>query len=329
MNQLKLLDMYKFYIICILGLMASCSNTPEKTEQLIELSSKPEGLELFAKGVISTDLYERDIAISKDGTEIIYTIGDYKQSLRSLVSLKKENGNWSKGELLSFTGSHNDIEPFISPTGDKLYFASDRPIDRSDQDKDYNIWYCNKINDEWSEPILMDTVINKEGDEYYPSVGKTGNMYFTSSRLNGIGSEDIFCSKYVNGVYQEAEVLDTNINTKTYEFNAFINPEEDILIFSSFGRPDGLGGGDLYVSRKDSLGNWLPSRNLAAPINSKNLDYCPFVDYPNNMFYFTSDRSDSINSPISSIEAFKQFSRRTSNGMGNIYRIALDEVSAK
>lgn len=318
--------MTRYAYFLILWFIYSCNVANKNKQDVIDLSSNINGLEIFAEGIISTDLYERDIAISKDGTEIIYSLGDYKQSLRCLVSLKKENGDWTKGKILPFSGGHNDIEPFISPSGDKLFFASDRPTSQSDQTNDYNIWYCDKQESRWSTPILMDTIINKEGDEYYPTVGNSGNLYFTSSRENGIGSEDIFCSKLIDGVYQKAYALDTNINTKTYEFNAYINPEETLLIFSSFGRPDGLGGGDLYISRKNSSGNWTPSIHLKAPINSKNLDYCPFIDFENNMFYFTSDRSDTLSNPIADISSFKQFSKRTSNGMGNIYRTSLNNI---
>jgi hypothetical protein len=38
------------------------------------------------------------------------------------------------------------------------------------------------------------------------------------------------------------------VNSKGYDFNAFIDPDENYIIFSSYKRPDDLGGGDLYYS---------------------------------------------------------------------------------
>ena len=122
-------------------------------------------------------------------------------------------------------------------------------------------------------------------------------------------------------------VLDTNINSAFFEFNAYIHPNENYLIFSSFGRPDGVGGGDLYISRKDANGNWTPAQNLKEPINTPSLDYCPFVDLSNNVFYFTSERSAPVSDRLTDIEAFTAFSNQVLNGLGNIYRVNLDELA--
>lgn len=286
----------------------------------INLDIKHERVSLFAPGFISTDLYERDTAISKDGNEIIYTVGDYKQNKRMLVRFNNVNDTWSGPEKLSFSGRYQDIEPFISPDGNKLYFASNRPIGQDSQRLDYNIWFASNYKGHWVNPEPLDSIINSVQDEFYPSLSRQGNLYFTSTRNNGIGLEDIFFSKYENGSFGVPMVLDSNINSKKYEFNAYVNPEEDLLIFSSFGRHDGLGGGDLYMSRKDSNGQWKPAVNLGAEINSDQLDYCPFVDWKNEVFYFTSNRIATENIEIEDVITLKAYSRIPENGFGNIYR---------
>ena len=63
------------------------------------MEESPENIELFGEDFISTKLYERDIAISQDGAEIIYTIGDYKQQKRFLAVTTKTNGKWSSPEI--------------------------------------------------------------------------------------------------------------------------------------------------------------------------------------------------------------------------------------
>ena len=298
----------------------------EKQLIQIDLNANSESPVVFADGFVSTDLYERDIAITTDGDEIIYTLGNYKQTLRSLVSIKKENGKWGRKQILPFSGQYNDIEPFFSVDGQALYFASTRPIDADTTRTDYNIWVSRRSGNTWQEPLPLDTLINSKKDEFYPAVSANGNLYFTATREDGIGREDLFYSKYENGNYQKAVVLDSTINTGVYEFNAYISPKEDLLVFSSFGRKDGMGGGDLYYSTKSENGNWKTAQNMGELVNSEKLDYCPFIDWPRAKFYFSSDRAKTEQTKINTVKEFIEKARKTENGMGNIYMVNLESL---
>ncbi|MEL7118017.1 MAG: exo-alpha-sialidase [Bacteroidota bacterium] len=309
---------YTHFICLILFLGSACQQSEYKLEDA------PQKAELFAEGFISTSLYERDFAMSPDQTEIIYTLGDYKQSQRCLVSIQLEGDSWKEPQVLPFSGVHQDIEPFFSPEGNRLYFASNRPINSYSESNDYNIWFVDRLNDKWSEPQALDTLINTPGNEFYPAVTSSGNIYFTATRKDGIGREDIFVSKFINGQYQRPVALDSAINTLNYEFNAYVSPEEDLIVFSSFGREDDLGGGDLYVSYKDYEGNWKKAKHMGLRINSEKLDYCPFVDLENNVLYFTSERIHENLERISSVKAMIDYANMVQNGLGNIFHIVFD-----
>lgn len=289
----------------------------------IDLTTKPDSVELFAEGIISTALYERDLAISPDGTELIYSLGDYKQNRRVLVHIRQKDGKWNRPDILNISGTYDDIEPFLAEDGQRLFFASNRPIDKGSDREDYNIWYSDRNGEAWGEPIALNEKINTENDEFYPSLSAYGNLYFTGTREDGIGREDIFVSKKVNGEYQAAEVLDTTINTAYFEFNAFVSPDENLLIFSSFGRADGYGGGDLYYSIRNEEGKWSKAKNMGEQVNSPYLDYCPFIDMERKNFYFTSERTGKAPESINSVEELKAFSNNVRNGMGNVYRVGI------
>lgn len=306
-------------VIAPLILLIQChSDNPDK----IDLNFHPKELEVFAPGMVSTNLYERDIAISTDGNEMIYTLGDFKQSRRCLVNIKKNGNKWGNREILGFSGEYSDIEPFFSADGNKLYFASNRPINADTNRTDYNIWVSERTSQGWSEPKSLPPGINSVRDEFFPSLGKNNNLYFTSERENGPGKEDIYLSRFVNGNYMEPVPLDTNVNSTTYEFNAYVNPEENLIIFSSYGRNDDMGGGDLYYSKKDHNGSWSPSVNMGPLINSENLDYCPFLDIPRGNFYFTSDRTETPSGRIKNVSEIDHLANGILNGMGNIYFVA-------
>lgn len=305
----------------ILLIIAGCQNPENNTSFPIDLTKARDSLTFFAPSFISTGLYERDLAISRDGNEIIFSRGDHKQTRRVLMSSVRTTSGWSDPVVLSFSGEHQDIEPFFSPSDDRIYFASDRPFSASHKKKNYNIWYSEKKGDHWGDPIALDTLINTEGDEYYPSLSANGNLYFTASRKEGIGREDIFYSPLQDGEYQQIICLDTLVNTPVYEFNAYVSPDEELLIFSSYGRKDGIGGGDLYYSTKDSSGNWTPSKNLGDEINSSNLDYCPFYLPDSETLFLTSDRTLPLSDSWTITKDIQEFADSPGNGYGDIYWI--------
>lgn len=310
-------------LLVFLTMLILCCIHPEKSEKVPLFTIEPAGdsLEVFAEGIISTHLNERDMAISPDGTEIFYSLFSYDNTVRVLIYLTKNDNKWTQPEIASFSGENFDIEPSFSPDGNRLYFASNRPLNSKDSTKDHNIWFVTKNDSGWTNPQSLDTIINTEAEEFYPSVSSNGNLYFTARYADALGGEDIYMSEYVHGHYSKPGRLDTTVNSVRWEFNAYVSPDERVLIFTSFGRPDDLGGGDLYVSIKDKNNKWAPARNLGADINSQRLDYCPFVDWPRSTFYFTSTRSGTLPEKIISIKELEALSDRTLNGMGNIYRI--------
>lgn len=313
--------------IILIALLLNHCHSDSSNE--INLEYTPSKAELFAEGYISTNLYERDIAISPEGNEIIFTLCDYKQLKRCLVRIEKRGNQWSNKEVLSFSGKYSDIEPCYSVTGNELFFASDRPLKLDSTRSDYNIWVSKKTSNGWSEPEPLQSNINSKMDEFFPSVAKNGNLYFTSVRENGIGKEDIFVSKFINGKYTDPEPLDSNINTRTYEFNAYITPEEDLIIFSSFGRKDDLGGGDLYYSRKNTNGFWTTAVNMGSDINSNKLDFCPFIDISRGNFYFTSERILPVDKRLENVSELEKLANNVLNGMGNIFRVHFDTNKLK
>lgn len=313
-------------LLIILFLINCQSDVTQEKYKAIDIASVADSLTLLAENIISTALYERDIAISADQNQIIYTLGDYKQNKRSLVVVNRKNGKWTKPEILNISGLYNDIEPFLSVDGNQLYFASNRPIYDDDSRNDYNIWFSNRMDGVWAEPSPLDSIINTRNDEFYPSVSENGNLYFTATREDGVGREDIFKSELVDGIFQNPVVLSAQINTAMFEFNAYISPSEDVIVFSSFGRKDGMGGGDLYMSKINESGNWSQSENMGKLINSDKLDYSPFIDWKSGNLYFTSERQKFKNTKLQHVDELKELSNSTLNGFGNIYKIGLENI---
>ncbi|WP_420551789.1 TolB family protein [Tenacibaculum aiptasiae] len=236
----------------------------------------------------------RDFSMSKNGNEFYFTVESYAKEYSFIAFSKKINGKWTKPETVAFSGQHKDLEPFLSPDGLKLFFASNRVNNNTSEiKKDMDLWYVSRknISGDWSEPKKISSVVNTSKDEFYPSVTNKGDLFFTAQYENSKGKEDIYVSRFVDGEYTKPTSLNNKINSEKYEFNAFVAPDESFIIFTSYGRKDDLGRGDLYISRKDKNNNWLPAEHLQKGINSRKLDYCPFVDMKNNVLYYTTNKS--------------------------------------
>jgi Tol biopolymer transport system component len=282
---------------------------------------------LFLEGVISTNLNERDMAISPDGQDMYYTLLGNQNVFSTIIHREKlSNNKWSAPTVASFSGNYGDLEPAFSPDGKKLFFSSNRPI-TGNEPKDYDIWVTENINGNWSEPKNLGVNINTKANEFYPSVAANGNLYFTAEYDKGPGKEDIYVSRWINGSFTKSAALDSAINSDFWEFNAFVSPDETFIIFTSYGRKDDMGGGDLYLSVKDAKNQWQPAQNLVL-INSTKLDYCPFVTADQKTLYFTSKRHNLPSSYAKDV-TFEELVRAyngASNGSDDIYETNFERL---
>src|SRR6185369_5054089 len=84
----------------------------------IDLSAAPDTAAIFEAGIICTPLNERDMAISPDGKELLYTILNSPSGFHTLIYMRKDaKGQWSKPAVAPFSGQYSDLEPAFSADG--------------------------------------------------------------------------------------------------------------------------------------------------------------------------------------------------------------------
>ena len=278
--------------------------------------------QIFARGILSDGMSNRDFTISPKGDEIFFTVQHLRGRVSFIIRVTNVNGVWGKPEMAPFSGIYADLEASFSPDGNTVFFVSDRPLKVGGKPKDKDIWKVLRTPDgKWGEPVNLGPTVNTDKDEYYPSIAKNGNLYFTVEAPYGKGGEDIVvCKKTADG-YAAPESLPEAINSKTGEFNAFIDPDEQFIIFGSESRAGRLGSGDLYISKKDKAGNWQPARQLPAPINSTGLDYCPYVTADKKYLIFTSNRlrKEWDSDKAVTYDEMKSLITEPGNGLDDIY----------
>jgi hypothetical protein len=237
-------------------------------------------------------------------------------------------------EVASFSGMYQDLEPFLSPNGLRLYFVSNRPNNlKPTVPKNYDIWFVERenINDRWSTPKNIGEPINTNEDEFYPSVGVSNNLYFTRDGAGSKGKDDIFFAKWENDKYVTPASMSDSINSAGYEFNAFIASDESFLLYTCYNRTGGSGSGDLFISFNKGNAEWTAAENLGKEINSPMMDYCPFVDTNSGTLYFTSKRS-SVKTQFEKRQNVKELLKEMTkydNGQSRIYKASIKKLNHK
>lgn len=306
--------MVRYNIVIVILLFLNCLSAQTDPE-LVHFDNK-----------LNEFLNVRDFCISRDGDEAFFTLQSPSTAISQIAVIKKENNDWLDPELLPFCDAFTYLEPFLSSDGNRLFFASDRPLDDSSlEKKDFDIWYVDRPHKDaqWSEPKNMGKPINSDLDEFYPTLSDNNNLYFTMDAPEGLGKDDIYFSKWEDGHYLEPVLLNENINSNGYEFNAFISKKEHFLIFTKYNEKDGHGSGDLYISKKDQNGKWQKATNMGLPINSKYMEYCPFYDEDNQLLYFTSRRETITSKKFKDINDFKSYIQNNPNGLSKIYSTSI------
>jgi len=316
---------YTLTLLIPLG-VASCGNVPDSPSG----SSAPPDLtspapiqpELFGSGFVSTQNGERDLTFMPDLSAFYYTLWTGRFGV--ILEVRRDGDGWSEPSVASFSGVYSDLEPFVTPDGARLFFASNRPLDAGGEPKDYDLWYAEREGGGWSAPTRLSDSVNTAANEFYPSLDEAGTLYFTASYDNSVGGEDIWLVRPEDGRYVTVENAGQGVNTERDEFNAMISPDGSLLTFSSFRREDDLGGGDLYVSMRGPDGLLGPGIHLEAPLNSDALDFSPALSPDGQTFYFSSRRT-AVTTPHTPAWTYPELAEglnNAANGDLDIYRVS-------
>ncbi len=280
---------------------------------------KPPGLraELFGDEILSTGLPELNTVFFPGGKEVIFSVqyGDLKWAL---VMTRQENGRWQKPEVAPFSGEYGGVDPFVSFDGNRIYFCSNRPIEDGGPAKaDYDIWYVDRTGSGWGKPVHMDAPINSNAHEFYPTLTRSGTMYFQSRRPGGIGSGDIYRAEQIDGKYPKAEPLPEPVNSPAFEGDALIAPDETYIIVSTTRGAQPMPA-DLYISFRTFDGKWSDLVNMGPEINSPGPENCPMLSPDGKYLFFTSRRYKQGASP-QTYEDLQALFNKSLNGYGDSF----------
>ena len=178
----------------------------------------------------------------------------------------------NSGPVLMTNSSSREGNFCISDDGLELYVGSDRGGGHGG----FDIWVATRetVSASWGLPVNLGATVNgwaEDGSPYLTSDGLA--LYFSSNRPGGQGNADIWVTTRasVSSPWMTPVNLGADINTFADEFSPVISADGLELYFSEYTvpHPSGLGGGDIWVTKRVSVSDsWGEVENLGPVVNS-------------------------------------------------------------
>ncbi len=245
---------------------------------------------------VNTENSEYMPALTADESTIIFTrlikstsAESYSEYQEDFFTSKLIDGQWSTAIPLSkkINSPLNEGAHCISPDGKILYFTA---CGRNNN-KSCDIYMSKLRHGEWDYPLIVPK-INTEAWESQPSISADGKtMYFVSGRYNK--NYDLFVSTYNDstGYWGEPERLPDNINSSGVEQTPFIHHDGITLYFTSNGHI-GMGGQDIFYTKKIDDTTWSDPVNIGYPINTHADEACLHISASGETAYFATGNLD-------------------------------------
>lgn len=233
-------------------------------------------------GSVNTRFHEGPSALLPDGS-LIFTRNNYysgkkgssSEGVTKLKLFTASGAGWKKIEGFPYNSDEYSVgHPTVSPAGDILIFASDKPGGFGGTD----LYYSVRVkNGRWGRPVNLGNKINTEGDEQFPYLDNSGSLYFSSNGHPGIGGLDIFRVPFTDlKVQTKPTNLGIPVNSGKDDFGFILSPDKQEGYLSS----NRKGNDDIYHFVKQEFaislqGKVIDARSGSPLPKSKVLIYGP------------------------------------------------------
>ncbi|MES2566977.1 MAG: hypothetical protein V4565_08930 [Bacteroidota bacterium] len=173
-------------------------------------------------------------------------------------------------------------------------------------DADLQIQHCINAKELMKFPVdvsfrNLGSNINSEYSDYYPFV--TANESFlvyntkrpeknAEKQENGNYNNSIYISRVVNGEYMKASPIGAPVNSGNggMEVIGLSESGDNILLYL----PEGLGKGNIYISKLDAQGMYSKPEKLDAKINTGGDEIAASISSDGNTLFFASSRKGGL-----------------------------------
>ncbi len=195
----------------------------------------------------------------------------------------------------AINGEYDEHSPVVSADESVLLYTSNRPGTGNVKSPDglfsEDIYTSEWREGKWLPGLNLGKKVNTAVNDASVSVTPDGRTLL-AYRNDGV-SGDLYVSVAGEEGWSKLKKLPKPINTTYDETHGVLTDDGNTIYFTS-DRPGGLGGKDIYVSRKLPTGEWGKPQNLGDKINTPEDEDSPFIHSDGKTLYFASEGHTSM-----------------------------------
>ena len=288
---------------CVLHINSDKSKAVKYLESASERKSDPDVDFYLAKAyhynLKLDEAIETMEKYKKSGTGLLQNQADRElemmKNAKKLVVSPIDISFENVGELIN--SEYPDYYPFVTPDESTIYFTTRRKgvvggMREFDGYYSSDVFYSEVENGEFVKAKGVGMMVNSAYDEQVVGLSYNADLLFVYlDHIKDYG--DIYTSKIVKGRPRKIEIMGENVNSKEFESAATISADGNTLFFASK-RDGGLGGKDIWMTRKSPTGEWAEPQNLGSNINTPYDEDFPNLFYDGSTLYFSSKGHNSM-----------------------------------
>ena len=310
---------YWLLIASALSLLAAAGCAPvDEAPAPFAWAAATDSLRIVGEGTVSrTGANVYGTAYTPGGDTLFFHTTDRGDGQSGIAMTTRTDTGWTAPRPAPFdTERYDEGHPSITPGGAHVVFSSDRTADGTEPPRAADEFYRASRASGWTDVTRMTTT--ERISEKRAGVAEDGTIYYwTYVRGEGMGF-------YRGQIGPDGALRDT-VDADPLLFpndggenNPYIDPQQRFMLFATWGRDDGYGKEDLYLSTREGDG-WSMPVNLGPAVNAAGSDTHPYVTPDGERLFLTSSR---LRSPADPSDNWNHYVVRT--GAVPVLRSALE-----
>lgn len=211
-------------------------------------------------------------------------------------------GKGKEAEILNMGVSINtesdDYAPVVVSDGSLIYFTSRRAVqqkgerNKADMKFDESVFLSTGNKGTWSPSGIAGKNIATELNEGVLYVNNENTLMYLYIGWSGNG--DIYVSEFNKGKWSVPVPVGGNINSQARETSFAVTASTDERFFTSDRKKDGMGGRDIWYTRRIKKEKWTKPVNLGPMVNSVGNEESVWVSPTGDTLWFSSNGLDGM-----------------------------------